>query len=333
MIMKKSILKSFIKKVLLEVRRSGGRGEWVDPNGKVYDVGDTTHLEWAEKYVGNDRHFSQNPYLELLSRGWIRILFNYIDSLMVISRHKELTRKQKEYVEDQAERTRWAIFDDLDGEVIYKPYNCITPDKHLDEIAHKDIKSNYPPRYAFDKDWNPNLSMMTLDNLKSLKQKAERNITYCRSRGMSVELKRELKIWRIYDLEMRRRMKYINSPVNEDHGLGYSHNVSFDITKKERDPLTDPLLTGKMNETKIKFKYKDHDWLALASGFRKPTDVFYGTILLGVIESVPDGYVILTVDSPKGMTAIKKSPQNHFKTKDDAAKTLHQTWKMLRIEK
>ena len=36
--MKKSVLKDFIKHVLNEVRRSGGRDEWVDPNGTVYDV-------------------------------------------------------------------------------------------------------------------------------------------------------------------------------------------------------------------------------------------------------------------------------------------------------
>ncbi len=116
--------------------------------------------------------------------------------------------------------------------------------------------------------------------------------------------------------------------MSEDHGLGYSHNVSFDMTPKERDPLNDPRLTGKMHEG---YRFKDHDWLANREGFHKPTDVYSDLIHLGVIISEPEGYVIATISGPNGQINIKKTPNNKFKTKMRAAEILHKAWKRERI--
>ncbi len=119
--------------------------------------------------------------------------------------------------------------------------------------------------------------------------------------------------------------------VDEDFTLGYSHGIVIDDpTFLTRDPLNDPEMTGKIDEEK--YRFDDFHWLANMAGFHKPTDVYYGTVLIGTIESTPrgDGYVVISVQGPKGTTPIKPSKQNHFKTKNDAAKVLHQTWKLLR---
>ena len=78
------------------------------------------------------------------------------------------------------------------------------------------------------------------------------------------------------------------------------------------------------------YKFDDFKWLGRQDGFGIPTDVYYGSIFLGVIVSSPDGYMIGLVKGPKNDITIKKSPKNMFKTKNDVAKVLHNTWKELR---
>lgn len=83
----------------------------------------------------------------------------------------------------------------------------------------------------------------------------------------------------------------------------------------------------------MEYKFNDFDWLKDRSGFNLPTDVYHGTILLGVIISKPDGYVIDRVMKLHGGSyPIKHSPKNKFKTKELAARALHRTWKFLRKE-
>jgi len=83
----------------------------------------------------------------------------------------------------------------------------------------------------------------------------------------------------------------------------------------------------------LKYKFDDFEWLADMSGFNKPTDVYYGSILLGVIISIPTGYVIDNVLTPRGSIKVTKTKNNDFKTKMDAAKMLHQLWKSQRTRK
>lgn len=78
------------------------------------------------------------------------------------------------------------------------------------------------------------------------------------------------------------------------------------------------------------YRFDDFKWLGNMAGFGVPTDVYYGSVYLGLIESKPDGYVIQMVDTPKGKQRIKQGGQNLFKTKEHAAEILHKSWKILR---
>ena len=81
------------------------------------------------------------------------------------------------------------------------------------------------------------------------------------------------------------------------------------------------------------YKFDEFKWLSNMADFGVPVDVSYGTIYLGLIESTPDGYVIQMVDTPEGKKCIKQGGKNKFKTKQQAAKTLHNAWLVFRQEK
>jgi hypothetical protein len=437
MYVKKSGLKRIIKIILTEVRRVG-KGEFVEPNGTVHDVEDETHWEWALAYVGNTSRFDTlNPLRELLQRGWIRVVYSYNDEIIMITHHRQLTKPQMTYLEDQAEKTRWAVMDD-DGIEIYRSADCITKENPLGEVTQKDLKSTMPGVRS----WNikkvpnqptqqiPNFKLMTLDNLKALKDKAGRTLKYLQ-KNKPEEYSQYgpliWKQWQSYDWEIKRRLKQINQKIPEstEPSIGGSHadqstNVAWDdITQMERDPLTDPELNGKLNEdgektehfsvewgssdiakgagkiylgdkwfantlkvaedwspkyvgkwwinrheeafnlnfpaTEIffddvqslldylekwyqsrnineQYKFDEFGWLSTMDGFNKPVDVYYGKIHLGVIESKPDGYVIIVVMGPNKHYRIEAGPQNKFKNKNQAAETLHRTWKTLRTK-
>ena len=122
-----------------------------------------------------------------------------------------------------------------------------------------------------------------------------------------------------------------NQRGNQSQCSGVSHDVTIpDITSMVRDPLNDPELNGKMNEGK--YRFDDFNWLSNMAGFHKPTDVYYGTILIGTIESDPkgDAYRIISVQGIKGTTSIQQDKNNRFKTKDDATVIVHHLWKLMR---
>lgn len=342
--------------ILLEWRPGGTTGEWVEPNGTVHEVRESSdgdnkdhHWFWAEDYLKTHgpHRFKDDPMEEMVARGWMRVVFSYNDSLIMVMvghrRNDYLTKAQKEHLEDQAEETQWAVVDD-DGYEIYRPYNCITKEQPLQEVTQKDIKSTMPPVRAWDITrralqppiQNPKLEMMTLDNLKALRDKAARTIAYYKKNQESQLLQKALKDWKFYNDELKKRMKYINRPVESTEpsiGGSYSDqatNVSgYDVTQLERDPLLDPEMNGRLEES---YRFDDFGWLANMDGFNKPTDVYYGKIHLGVIESRPDGYVIIVVMGPDKHYRVDASPKNKFKNKNRAAETLHQTWKTLRTK-
>ncbi len=257
----KAQLKMLIKEVLNEYsHRFGTAGEWIEPNGKVHDVGRKIHYVWADEYLksNNIDTNKQDPFDYLINRGWVRVIYSYNESLIMITKKGKLTRQQLEHLEDQSEETEWAVKDD-DGYLIYKPYFCKTPDEYLNE------------------------------NIDAL---------------------------------------YHNQSAPMSQCSGFQYDVSIpDITQMTRDPLNDPELNGKMNE---QYKFDDFKWLARQDGFGIPTDVYYGSVLLGVIVSSPEGYMIGLIKGPKNDITIKKSPKNMYKTKNDAAQSLHQVWKQLR---
>jgi hypothetical protein len=390
MIMKRSALKQLIKEILNELYRSDGRGEWVEPDGKAHDIGNTTHWEWANRYVQNDRRLSQNPFVELMLRGWMRVVFSHGDSLIMITHSKGITKQQREYLEDQSEKTNWAVYDDIGGEEIYRPRNCITPhNPNLEEVTYKNNKSNikeskskpYIRRFglkAFKKSYHTPLyldpSSPKIENQVEVlfdlyKKKYYSASTYnlkvkipTGSKGIIKDVmykfnkappqkyrmitdpktgKQVPRVTKSKDVNylvyfenyghfilQNNEFKVIRS-FKEDFALGYSHGIVIDDpTFLVRDPLNDPELTGKLNEGD--YRFDDFNWLGNMAGFRKPSDVYYGSILLGVIESESDGYVIKVVKGPLGDLSLKPSPQNKFKTKDEAAKILHNMWRRLR---
>ena len=119
--------------------------------------------------------------------------------------------------------------------------------------------------------------------------------------------------------------------LREDYALGTSHGaIMDDPPAKVRDPLNDPRLNQKLAES---FRFHDYNWLGNMAGFNKPTDVYNGAVYLGIIESRPDGYVILAVAGPHHIIEIKQGGHNKFKNKNQAAETLRRTWQYIRSNK
>lgn len=322
------------------------RGEFIEPNGKVHDVEDTTHWEWANKYLGDEKRFDDNPLRELLLRGWVRVVYSYNDSIILITTKRQLTRQQKEYLEDRAEETHWAVYDD-DGVEIYRSVDCVSKEHPLNENVKQlppefglnvktgrrwwmdpdgnlygfntkynhpewaekylryigvtdDAVLNYPQGEMYKMGWvrvvfmfdrnnqmvlmyehdrpltnkqkreirdfaielrvdymadrsektrqqiwevtqkdvnatmpgvnawditkralqppiqNPKLNMMTMGNLKALRDKAARTISYYRNNQESESLKIAKRDYKFYNDELRRRLAYVNKPVNEN---------------------------------------------------------------------------------------------------------------------
>jgi hypothetical protein len=286
----------------------------------------------------------------MLGRGWLRIRYNHVFLLIIAEYNKILTRYQNEHVQDLAEDFEWLV---VDGKMnpIYKPWRCKTPnapEEVITEVTQKDIKQRLPGVNAWDirKQQNqpnqptqqiPKLHMMTLDNLNALRTKQGNIIKYLQKlrkgeQSVGAELIKAYKDYLMFSDEIKRRSRYINKPVKEDHGLGYSHNSTDDYSNVPfaRDTLNDPLLNGKMNES---YRFDDFKWMGSMDGFRVPSDVYEGAVYLGVIESYADRYVIKGIAGPHKMIDASDLPRNNFKTKDDAAKMLHRIWKSLRTGK
>ena len=117
---------------------------------------------------------------------------------------------------------------------------------------------------------------------------------------------------------------------------GYSHGATSDYgdVQLERDPLNDPRLTGKKPFKESTFKFKDFNWMKRGDGFGMPIDVYYGTILIGVITTEPGYYEVSLIKGPTKHddVPIKKDKKNQFKTKELAARAVHLMWKLQRSQ-
>jgi len=198
----------------------------------------------------------------------------------------------------------------------------------IKEVSQSDINSKLPGRRSFDTQWNPKLKMMTLDNLKALRNKAARTIKSVKPSDDDWGMRKQAtQDYIMFQTEIKRRLEQINRPVSED--LGYSNNVVTDPRSNTcvRDELNDPRLNDKLNE---QYRFDDYTYLKRGDGFGVPTDVYYGSILLGVIVSQENGYLVGLVKGPNGDRAYKQDPKKPFKTKNDAAEALHRAWKSLR---
>ncbi len=127
--------------------------------------------------------------------------------------------------------------------------------------------------------------------------------------------------------------KWVINKHTEAFKLGFeSPSIGFDNVQLLLDYLEKWYMSRKpsLNE---QYRFHDFKWLARMDGFGMPTDVYYGSILLGVIVSTPNGYTIEMVKGPTTNVSYKQSPKNLFKTKDDAAKVIRRVWRLLRQNK
>jgi hypothetical protein len=117
---------------------------------------------------------------------------------------------------------------------------------------------------------------------------------------------------------------------------GYGHGAVSDYSdvQLERDPLNDPRLTGKKPFKESTFKFKDFNWMKRGDDFGMPIDVYYGTILIGVITTEPGYYEVSLIKGPTKHddVPIKKDKRNQFKTKELAARAVHLMWKLQRSQ-
>ncbi len=80
-------------------------------------------------------------------------------------------------------------------------------------IKMSDLKSRHP-RFAVDTR-NPELKRLTLDNLKSLRDKAARFYSAARDANDEEEMMRATQVWQMFNDEIKHRLAYVNKPVNE----------------------------------------------------------------------------------------------------------------------
>jgi hypothetical protein len=85
----------------------------------------------------------------------------------------------------------------------------------------------------------------------------------------------------------------------------------------------------------VPWRFRDFDWIGNKDGYYRPSDVLIGNILMGVITSKPQGYVIEMIVDAKDQNhqMIKKDEKNWFETKDKAAEMVYMTWNQWRKAK
>jgi len=79
----------------------------------------------------------------------------------------------------------------------------------------------------------------------------------------------------------------------------------------------------------MEYRFEDFNWMANGKGFDRPSNVYFGSELLGVIVSdvSGDSFYIAKVMTPAGSKGVQRTEQNKFKTQNDAAEMLHLIWK------
>jgi hypothetical protein len=91
----------------------------------------------------------------------------------------------------------------------------------VDEVTQKDVKSRHPyPSMPQDDAGNPQLDQMTLDNIKAMRDKAGREYYAARKVGDNQQMIKALEDVKLFNDEMKRRIKVINAPFEEGYGAG-----------------------------------------------------------------------------------------------------------------
>ena len=112
---------------------------------------------------------------------------------------------------------------------------------NVDEVVQKDIKAKFPLPTALHKDYEK-LHMMTLDNLKSMRDKAARlNKWTTQQKEPNPEYLRWSQAqYEKYDKEIKRRLAYINKPVNEKKKLAAKDPYQDEFELGHHAPKFDP---------------------------------------------------------------------------------------------
>jgi predicted nucleotidyltransferase len=92
----------------------------------------------------------------------------------------------------------------------------------VDEVGMKDLKPHLPPpeNVRYTDNSNLRLDRLTMDNLIALRSKSARSIAYLKKKESPQSLDREMEKFKTYSSEIKRRLAYINKPVNEMGGGG-----------------------------------------------------------------------------------------------------------------
>ncbi len=112
--------------------------------------------------------------------------------------------------------------DDIPQQVYQKllsKFNTTNPRFVIFEVVQKDIKPNInipPERMRYDDKGNLRLDLLTLDNLKALRDKADRSWRYWIKHQDSNNTLRAMEAYKRYDAEIKRRVQYINKRIKEN---------------------------------------------------------------------------------------------------------------------
>lgn len=94
----------------------------------------------------------------------------------------------------------------------------VTYDKQMsvNEITQINLKTMHShPAVSHNIKGLPDFSVMTLENLKALKEKVERTCSYLSGRNSPDEIKSAIRMWNRINIEIKRRLEYINKSVKE----------------------------------------------------------------------------------------------------------------------
>ena len=152
-----------------------------------------------------------------------------------------------------------------------------TYSENINEVGEKDIKQvHVGPQVTRNSNGKLELSKMTLDNLKAMREKAKRFIYAAKAKEDFNTMAYEGREYKRYDDEIKRRLKYINSPITEDKFayknlyIGIIDTDTFKVHGKRADLMSDKSHLYFINPSN-NIKYDD----VFSWRFRADTGILY----------------------------------------------------------
>lgn len=199
-------------------RFGNGTWWWMRPNGNLENVQYQGHEDWAKKELNLSPYKSrEDAVYKLLQNGFIKL--KVVDGVIYYTYHPghKLTPNQIRKLNELSNEYNYRLFDDtfhqfVDSGVL----------ETLSEVTQKDIKQRHPvPGMPQTLSGDPDLEMMTLDNLKSLREKSAREWKYWKKKNDINKATNALKRAWLFNAEIKRRLDNINAPVMEEgYGAG-----------------------------------------------------------------------------------------------------------------